>query len=181
MACQRLLHRLFLNIKTSLSMFQWIPNDFFSLVIRSSSLAHFLCFLSRWPAPLIFCCWWIYSNEILHLHTWKSAYGLIQLLPPQLVMISLTWKFSRGVARPLQTKHWKESSYYNSSDISGINFLTSNVLFLRISYRKCHCRCAIKHTSFFLSTKYKQRKISIYAVKNQVTLRPKEMIYMFVT
>ena len=77
----------------------------------------------------------------------------------------------------------KGSSYYNvnSSDIFGISFFTSNILVLRMSHRICHCCWAIKHALFFSSSKYKQRKIRIYAVVNQVTLHPKEKIYIFVT
>ena len=70
-----------------------------------------------------------------------------------------------------------------ASDIS-VSFLTSDFLFSRMSYHKCHCRWSIKHARpSFGQQDYATENIhlsGIYAVVNQVTLRLKEIIHMFI-
>ena len=52
---------------------------------------------------------------------------------------------------------------------------------LSLSYQTLVLLCQEQNIVDASSTKYKQREIRIYAVVIQVTLRPKEMIYLFVT
>ena len=97
--------------------------------------------------------------------------------------VERSWKsVYRSVARPLQNKHLKWSRYYNSKlfryfryKIFDANFFifenVTPLMPLSPSYQT--------RASFFWSTKYEQQKIRIYAVGNQVTLRPKEMNHMF--
>ena len=55
---------------------------------------------------------------------------------------------SRDVARPLQIKHLKGSNLLQKETILiiSVSFLTSNFLFLKMSYYKWHCWWSIKHT-----------------------------------
>ena len=56
-------------------------------------------------------------------------------------------KQTKGVARSLQTKHLKGSNLLQlwTLSIFSVSFLTSNFLFSRMSYHKCHRRWSIKH------------------------------------
>lgn len=84
----------------------------------------------------------------------------LELNPQCLIFTMLKWLWTalilkhrpRGGARALQNKHSKGSNYYNRKLFRYFwyKFFDVEFLFLRVSYRKCHCRWSIKYARPFL-------------------------------